>query len=147
AEDGIRDFHVTGVQTCALPILHFGRQAPTEAAQQTLLHTLQILWWGIASEHYLLTGLMQMIKDGKQCILCFGRIGKNVNIIQQQYIYQLIKVDKITNLTVSGMLNKLVDKFFSTYIKYCFIRMHPAYLIANSLQQMRFTTSRAAKKH
>src|SRR5690606_39801454 len=22
AEDGIRDFHVTGVQTCALPILH-----------------------------------------------------------------------------------------------------------------------------
>src|SRR5690606_20279240 len=24
AEDGIRDFHVTGVQTCALPILFFG---------------------------------------------------------------------------------------------------------------------------
>src|SRR5690606_3012150 len=24
AEDGIRDFHVTGVQTCALPIFHFG---------------------------------------------------------------------------------------------------------------------------
>src|SRR5690606_40693589 len=23
AEDGIRDFHVTGVQTCALPIWHF----------------------------------------------------------------------------------------------------------------------------
>src|SRR5690606_39673167 len=26
AEDGIRDFHVTGVQTCALPICH-GRRA------------------------------------------------------------------------------------------------------------------------
>src|SRR5690606_40129344 len=25
AEDGIRDFHVTGVQTCALPILDEGR--------------------------------------------------------------------------------------------------------------------------
>src|SRR5690606_40825266 len=25
AEDGIRDFHVTGVQTCALPILRLGR--------------------------------------------------------------------------------------------------------------------------
>src|SRR5690606_41194274 len=24
-EDGIRDFHVTGVQTCALPIWHIGR--------------------------------------------------------------------------------------------------------------------------
>src|SRR5690606_39892682 len=34
AEDGIRDFHVTGVQTCALPIccycpfLHHGRNGP-----------------------------------------------------------------------------------------------------------------------
>src|SRR5690606_40834521 len=27
AEDGIRDFHVTGVQTCALPILRSVRQA------------------------------------------------------------------------------------------------------------------------
>src|SRR5690606_40009478 len=28
AEDGIRDFHVTGVQTCALPILHLFRIGP-----------------------------------------------------------------------------------------------------------------------
>src|SRR5690606_39769327 len=30
AEDGIRDFHVTGVQTCALPI--FRRQGPSPLA-------------------------------------------------------------------------------------------------------------------
>src|SRR5690606_40768336 len=29
AEDGIRDFHVTGVQTCALPILEIGKNFPT----------------------------------------------------------------------------------------------------------------------
>src|SRR5690606_41150234 len=28
AEDGIRDFHVTGVQTCALPILPLGKLLP-----------------------------------------------------------------------------------------------------------------------
>src|SRR5690606_40375898 len=28
AEDGIRDFHVTGVQTCALPISGFPRRVP-----------------------------------------------------------------------------------------------------------------------
>src|SRR5690606_40294720 len=28
AEDGIRDFHVTGVQTCALPISSNGRGSP-----------------------------------------------------------------------------------------------------------------------
>src|SRR5690606_8671550 len=32
AEDGIRDFHVTGVQTCALPIAGFQVMAPGEAA-------------------------------------------------------------------------------------------------------------------
>src|SRR5439155_24326141 len=34
AEDGIRDGHVTGVQTCALPILHYGEYEgqPTEQA-------------------------------------------------------------------------------------------------------------------
>src|SRR5690606_40952085 len=31
AEDGIRDFHVTGVQTCALPILH---ECPWERLQK-----------------------------------------------------------------------------------------------------------------
>src|SRR5690606_40939631 len=30
AEDGIRDFHVTGVQTCALPILDEGLAAPRD---------------------------------------------------------------------------------------------------------------------
>src|SRR5690606_40285103 len=31
AEDGIRDFHVTGVQTCALPILKFGEGKTPES--------------------------------------------------------------------------------------------------------------------
>src|SRR5690606_24477979 len=31
AEDGIRDFHVTGVQTCALPIFQAFRQIAAEA--------------------------------------------------------------------------------------------------------------------
>src|SRR5690606_39378360 len=32
AEDGIRDFHVTGVQTCALPILSWIQRTPCPAA-------------------------------------------------------------------------------------------------------------------
>src|SRR5690606_39363149 len=32
AEDGIRDLHVTGVQTCALPISGSGTEAPPGAA-------------------------------------------------------------------------------------------------------------------
>src|SRR5690606_40850493 len=33
AEDGIRDFHVTGVQTCALPISHAARKCRADSAR------------------------------------------------------------------------------------------------------------------
>src|SRR5207253_4735426 len=36
AEDGIRDGHVTGVQTCALPIYGAGRARGAEAAERFL---------------------------------------------------------------------------------------------------------------
>src|SRR5690606_41074320 len=37
-EDGIRDFHVTGVQTCALPISLFASQGISFAAQFICTH-------------------------------------------------------------------------------------------------------------
>src|SRR5690606_39757578 len=49
AEDGIRDFHVTGVQTCALPILHhcrhrqaFGRALVEQPLMRNVLADLAI---------------------------------------------------------------------------------------------------------
>ena len=40
AEDGIRDYKVTGVQTCALPICHIvrGDDHLTNAARQTIIY-------------------------------------------------------------------------------------------------------------
>src|SRR5436309_11608164 len=35
AEDGIRDFHVTGVQTCALPIFNWQAQRMAQSLSQT----------------------------------------------------------------------------------------------------------------
>src|SRR5690606_40967947 len=53
AEDGIRDFHVTGVQTCALPILEGrgvvwadGRGLPASRLASTLLERLDALGLG-----------------------------------------------------------------------------------------------------
>src|SRR5690606_39988601 len=37
AEDGIRDFHVTGVQTCALPILSTGVPTCTENPASSMM--------------------------------------------------------------------------------------------------------------
>src|SRR5690606_40187358 len=38
AEDGIRDFHVTGVQTCALPILEAGEEELARKALSEMKH-------------------------------------------------------------------------------------------------------------
>src|SRR5690606_41116219 len=40
AEDGIRDFHVTGVQTCALPIFALPRNNPLGAPTGTPLDSI-----------------------------------------------------------------------------------------------------------
>src|SRR5690606_41081481 len=42
AEDGIRDFHVTGVQTCALPISSVRPRAPPNAVP---FHTRPVTSW------------------------------------------------------------------------------------------------------
>src|SRR5690606_39483544 len=60
AEDGIRDFHVTGVQTCALPI--YGYHGDTSRmfivggdgsilAKRLCQVTYECLWLGIAAVH------------------------------------------------------------------------------------------------
>src|SRR5690606_40446083 len=41
AEDGIRDFHVTGVQTCALPISAQGRELMTDILMPALSPTME----------------------------------------------------------------------------------------------------------
>ena len=43
AEDGIRDWSVTGVQTCALPISHLMAEALAEGATQVAETTAQLL--------------------------------------------------------------------------------------------------------
>src|SRR5690606_39768234 len=45
-EDGIRDFHVTGVQTCALPICRSGRRRPgRNGCIQQAPPPAAIVWW------------------------------------------------------------------------------------------------------
>src|SRR5690606_8329565 len=54
AEDGIRDFHVTGVQTCALPIFRFAPFLDEREVSQVLIfldggdpaYSLLLAYWG-----------------------------------------------------------------------------------------------------
>src|SRR5690606_17986945 len=52
AEDGIRDFHVTGVQTCALPICFFLKEfSSATVCGQFLLKFIFILLWHADTGH------------------------------------------------------------------------------------------------
>src|SRR5690606_41004318 len=68
AEDGIRDFHVTGVQTCALPIserLHRRTQRPQRVRQLLRDITgLQGVEVGLDAAHPLLVVPHQRERDG-----------------------------------------------------------------------------------
>src|SRR5690606_40182082 len=62
AEDGIRDFHVTGVQTCALPISLVGnRPLPLYEAQELTSDEWALRFLGPAG----ITGLWQVTKRGR----------------------------------------------------------------------------------
>src|SRR5690606_40952822 len=51
AEDGIRDFHVTGVQTCALPISYIGivSLASSEDRQAAMLRGIDVKWLALGA--------------------------------------------------------------------------------------------------
>src|SRR5690606_41056955 len=62
AEDGIRDFHVTGVQTCALPIFTSTRAAMRRLGRNwQRLHRLVYLAGLCATLHYL-----WLVKSGER---------------------------------------------------------------------------------
>src|SRR5690606_40557603 len=60
AEDGIRDFHVTGVQTCALPIL--GVKVDSAAQLDTLLESVAAPLSGFADS-------VVVVEAGQPCSL------------------------------------------------------------------------------
>src|SRR5690606_40234466 len=49
AKDGIRDFHVTGVQTCALPIYIIAKEIAQKIIEVLKKHDLEVSWNGKAN--------------------------------------------------------------------------------------------------
>src|SRR5690606_40657690 len=75
AEDGIRDFHVTGVQTCALPILMvltlwFSKKARTVADTE-----IDLSRQGEGSEKFTPNALSRVVvKAGTQLSLVYSKV-------------------------------------------------------------------------
>src|SRR5690606_40954781 len=59
AEDGIRDFHVTGVQTCALPICQT-EESVTEEEVRTIIAEATTAGVLETEEHSMISGVMRL---------------------------------------------------------------------------------------
>ena len=64
-----------------------------------------------------------MIKNREECILRFFCPIKELYIINDKYIYQLIKMYKIVDSIVATMILKLVDELLRTNIQHYFLGM------------------------
>src|SRR6476646_4132404 len=81
---------------------------------------------------------MEVIKNSKQCILRFFSFIEKLNIINDQHIDQLIKMNKIINSIVAAVIHELVNELFRTHIKNYPIGMISFYVVTNGLCQMGF---------
>src|SRR5690606_32933110 len=95
----------------------------------------------------LLAALVQMIENGKEYILCFLCGYKQMDIIEDQHINQLVKMNEVVDLIIPGMIDKLVDEFLGAYIQHSLIRVQAAHLIADCLYQVRLAPAYPAKDY
>src|SRR5436309_12722714 len=69
AEDGIRDFHVTGVQTCALPICHGGgghARATSACVTRTGVTSASVTCTGVSAVQEMATAAAEA--RGPECV-------------------------------------------------------------------------------
>src|SRR5690606_40116463 len=70
AEDGIRDFHVTGVQTCALPIYSMICELAASDDHELQKHSLNLSSDGVPSMQWKVNG--QLKKTYRMALACTG---------------------------------------------------------------------------
>src|SRR5574343_682053 len=88
-----------------------------------------------------------MIEDGKKCILTFFCTAEELNIVNNQYINQLIEMNKIIDCIVTAMINKLINKFFTAHIQNHFGWMQSFHFSSDGLCKVGLTQSYSTINH
>src|SRR5690606_27392415 len=106
AEDGIRDFHVTGVQTCALPILAYGY-----GILVTPLQTLT-LYNAVANNGEMVKPqFVKEIRDVNRVIRTFDKEVINPQIVKPKVVKEM--QDILKNVMIKGTGKNLHSEDFS----------------------------------
>src|SRR4051794_1506932 len=82
-----------------------------------------------------------MIEDGKESVLATFCAVKELHIVNDQDINQLIEVYEVVDRIVAAMILELVDEFFRAYVQHNLLWMKALYLVANCLTKVCFSQS------
>ena len=93
----------------------------------------------------MIAALVQLIKDVEENLLCLLFSGQKLDVINDQYIDQLIKVGKITDGIILNGLNDLVGKFFGTDIQHRLVFALFDNSITDGLSEVRFSKTHISK--
>src|SRR5256885_1355065 len=127
AEDGIRDYKVTGVQTCALPICPFGQPAAGAGLILIAIHLAlfclvatagwlalrRLLWTGDLVAVLLAAGIVanpdrESVGEGKRGELGGGRIIKKKKRVSSRHVIKTAISTKVLN-TTNGSYNRITE--------------------------------------
>ena len=84
---------------------------------------------------------MKVIENMKENILRFFLACQIVNIIEDQHIDHLVKMDEIILIVVPDGIDELVGELISSNVKNSFFRKIVFYLKTNRMRQVRFSQS------
>ena len=76
---------------------------------------------------------MQVVEDREQRILRLFRPVEELDVVYDQHINELIKMDEVIDRIVPGMILELVDEFLGTHVQHDLIGMQAADFVANGL--------------
>src|SRR5690606_9726320 len=86
-----------------------------------------------------------MVENMEENILSSSFAGKQLNVINNQHIYNLIEVNKIVAIVLFYRFNILLRKFFRRNIKHCFFGIFVFNVNTNCVPQMCFSQTYSAK--
>ena len=121
--------------------LEVGTESPLEAGQQALLHALHLHRRLVRRQHNLLSGLVQVVKDVEEHVLCLLLAAEELHIVDDQHIHHLVEVAEVVDRVVAHCVDELVREALGAHIQHRLVRLTVFDFQPNGVREVRLAQS------